>query len=102
MPLNTKHAGDAQSGHHPKRDVVRVRAWSVCVGGGYAVCRARGQARTATSAKAPVGSIAIPLGLENWALVPTPSLNPSMPVPASVVVSPLVRLIFRMRWLSLS
>ena len=78
MPLNTKHAGDAQSGHHPKRDVVRVRAWSVCVGGGCAVCgRARGQARTATSAKAPLGSIAMPLGLKNRAaLVLTPSLKP--------------------------
>ena len=61
--------------------------------------RGWGQARTLTSAKSPFGSIAMPIGLENWALVPTPSLKPLL-LPASVVVSPLLRSIFRIRWLS--
>ena len=36
----------------------------------------RGQARTATSAKAPLGAIATPEGLLNLAMVPTPSRKP--------------------------
>ena len=56
-------------------------AWGVCGGRHGAVCGGArredaGQARTATSAKAPFGSIAIPLGKSNWALVPSPSFKP--------------------------
>ena len=43
----------------------------------------------------------MPYGLENWALVPTPLLEPLL-LPASVVVSPLLRSIFRMRLLLVS
>ena len=46
-----------------------------------------GQARTATSAKVPLGAIAMPTGFSNWALAPTPSLKPRV-LPSSVVVSP--------------
>ena len=43
----------------------------------------------------------MPYGLENWALVLTPSLKPWL-LPASVVVSLLLRSIFRMRLLLVS
>ena len=57
-----------------------------------------GQARTPTSAKLPFGLIATLNGKENLALVSTPLLKPSL-LPASVVVSPLLRSIFRRRLL---
>ena len=62
---------------------------SVCEEGirGMARRGGAGQARTATSAKVPLGAIAMPTGFSNWALAPTPSLEPRV-LPASVVVSP--------------
>ena len=62
-----------------------------------------GQARTATSAKVPLGSIATSAGEENCASVPSmASLKPSMPLPARVVTAPVVRSIRRIRWLPLA
>ena len=84
-----------------------MRAWACVCGGELCACIGwepdvrgagmLGQARTLTSAKSPCGSIAMPIGELNRALVPTPSLKPSV-LPASVVVSPVVGSTFRMRW----
>ena len=79
--------------------------WGVCARrvhrcGGEATTRGvrGGQARTATSAKAPLGAIAILLGYSNCALVPmSASLKPGMPVPARVVVAPVVMSTRRIR-----
>ena len=58
-----------------------------------------GEARTATRAKVPLGSIAMALGRPNRALVPTAASLKPLVLPASVVVAPEVRSIRRMRWL---
>ena len=58
-----------------------------------------GEARTATSAKPPLGSIAMPTGYMNLALPPAPSRKPAEPLPASVVVAPVARSTRRTRWL---
>eukprot|EP00964_Phaeocystis_antarctica_P128451 scaffold92250_cov61-Phaeocystis_antarctica.AAC.4 len=57
---------------------------------------------TTTSAKVPLGSIAMPQGLLNRALSPTPSPKPAEPLPASVVVAPVAISTRRMRWLPVS
>ena len=63
----------------------------------------RGQARTATSAKAPLGAIATRSGLLNWAVVPSPSRKPRrVPLPARVVVASVAMSTRRMRWLERS
>ena len=58
-----------------------------------------GEARTATTAKVPLRSIAMSQGRLNWASVPTPSWRPAEPVPANVVAAPVSRLTLRIRWL---
>ena len=58
-----------------------------------------GEARTATTAKVPLRSIAMLEGVLNWASVPTPSRKPRVPLPANVVVSPVSRLTWRIAWL---
>eukprot|EP00964_Phaeocystis_antarctica_P114900 scaffold78857_cov57-Phaeocystis_antarctica.AAC.1 len=58
-----------------------------------------GGRRTATSAKVPLGSIAMPPGYWNQALPPAPSPKPREPLPASVVVAPLAISTRRIRWL---
>ena len=52
--------------------------------------RGAGQARTVTSAKLPSGAMETPLGYLNWALVPTPSEEPGVLPPATVVVTPVI------------
>jgi len=42
-------------------------------------------AGTVTSANVPLGSIAMPIQRPKWALVPTPSGEPAVLLPASVV-----------------
>ena len=70
--------------------------------GGCALCGIvrrgfAGWARTVTSAKLPLGSIAMPKGRSNRALVPRPSLKPWV-LPASVVVFPVGMSTRRTRW----
>ena len=60
-----------------------------------------GEARTATTAKVPLRSIAMSQGRLNWASVPTPSRKPAV-LPANVVVAPVLRLTWRIRWLPYS
>ena len=50
----------------------------------------RAKQRTATSAKAPLESMETPAGSLNWALVPTPLLEPAESPPATVVTSPVI------------
>jgi hypothetical protein len=62
-----------------------------------------GEDRTATSANVPLGSIATATGRLNWALAPSPSRKPAVPlVPASVVVAQVARSTRRMLWLKRS
>ena len=59
-----------------------------------------GGKRTPTSAKVPLGSIAMPRGLWNWALSLAPLKKPAVPLPAKMVVAPVAILTWRMRSLS--
>merc|ERR1740124_1643999 len=52
-----------------------------------------------TSAKPPLGSIATPNGRLNLALLPAPLPKPAVPLPASVVTTPVAISTRRMRWL---
>ena len=61
-----------------------------------------GGRRTATSAKAPLGSIATQVGILNMALPLAPSPKPAEPLPASVVVSPVAISTRRTRWFQAS
>ena len=98
--LSEEHAGGAAcGGGHHTLEGGGVGLGRACVRGGCAAVGegrdARGvqggQARTVTSAKSPLGAIATPMGRMNWALVPElPSLKPVTPLPASVVVAPVV------------
>ena len=83
---------------HRKGSALQPGACAVC---GMARRGGAGQARTPTSAKVPSGAIAMPTGWLNWALAPTPSLEPWVP-PAIVVVAPVAMSTRRIRWLELS
>ena len=69
--------------------------WVCAVRDATRVCRLG--ARTVTSAKLPLGSIAMPKGWLNRALVARPSLKPLV-LPASVVVFPVGMSTRRTRW----
>ena len=96
-------------GEHPEEELVNRRSGRTgnrC--GTYAACEAGvpsagwrgygGGRRTATSAKVPLGSIAMPTGRLNRALPPAPLLKPRV-LPASVVVAPVAMSTRRIRWL---
>ena len=82
---------------------VSARRVRPAAGEGYDVRGVGGEARTPTSAKAPLGSIATPKRFLNCALVPTTSsLKPFTPLPARVVVAPVAISTRRMRLMPLS
>jgi len=60
--------------------------------------RMRWLTESATSAKAPLGSIATPRGQLNLALLPAPLPKPAVPLPASVVTTLVAISTRRMRW----
>ena len=61
-------------------------------------CRMRLLQESATRANVPSGANDSPLGLLNVTpVVPMPSLDPSLPVPASVVVTPVLTTTLRIR-----